>query len=237
MISLDKKPRKCLNCGKEYLQRSLRQKYCGDRKTKTGCSFNIKRENTRLYLVDYSHKNRKRLAILSAKWREKNADKIRLQKAVAWRKNHPLIIHIPRTKEQKIIDARLRNREYYYRNRARLNKKQNENTQKRIKSDIGYRLLVRMRFRLWDALKNRKNGRKTLDLIGCDINTLKSHLEAQFEKGMSWKNYGKKGWSVDHIYPLSRANLNNEIELKKVCHYTNLQPLWCRDNLLKGNRV
>lgn len=52
---------------------------------------------------------------------------------------------------------------------------------------------------------------------------------------MSWDNYGKKdGWSIDHIIPLISANLEDRQDLIKVCHYTNLRPLWTKDNCIKG---
>jgi hypothetical protein len=50
---------------------------------------------------------------------------------------------------------------------------------------------------------------------------------------MTWDNYGK--WHMDHIYPLSLAKTTEEIE--KLCHYTNLQPLWAVDNIRKGNKI
>jgi len=52
---------------------------------------------------------------------------------------------------------------------------------------------------------------------------------------MSWKNYGRKGWEIDHIIPLSSATTKEE--LIKLCHYTNLQPLWWWENLEKGNKI
>jgi len=52
---------------------------------------------------------------------------------------------------------------------------------------------------------------------------------------MSWENYGRNGWHVDHIIPLSSAK--TEEEIYKLCHYTNLQPLWEVDNIKKGNKI
>jgi hypothetical protein len=51
---------------------------------------------------------------------------------------------------------------------------------------------------------------------------------------MNWNNYGYYGWHIDHIKPLSSAK--NEFELIKLFHYTNLQPLWWKDNLSKNGK-
>jgi hypothetical protein len=49
---------------------------------------------------------------------------------------------------------------------------------------------------------------------------------------MSWDNYGE--WHVDHMMSLAMAKSKHEAE--KLCHYTNLQPLWAKDNLKKGTK-
>ena len=93
------------------------------------------------------------------------------------------------------------------------------------------------RTRLWGALfrKRTKKICGTEELLGCDVLTLKKHLESQFKDGMSWGNYGRKGWHIDHIIPLDQFNLIDLEEQKKAFYYTNLQPLWAIDNLIKGN--
>ena len=50
---------------------------------------------------------------------------------------------------------------------------------------------------------------------------------------MSFDNYGK--WHLDHIYPVSLAN--TEEEIIKLNHYTNFQPLWAEENIRKRNRL
>ncbi len=94
-----------------------------------------------------------------------------------------------------------------------------------------------MRFRLWSALKGKIKKDRTLLLIGCDIKQLQSHLESKFVGGMHWGNYGRGGWSVDHVRPLSSFNLRDKEQVKIACHYTNLQPLWELDNIKKGNKI
>ena len=67
------------------------------------------------------------------------------------------------------------------------------------------------------------------------------HLSKQFynhpktgEK-MTFDNHGLHGWHLDHIIPLSTAK--TEEDIIKLCHYTNLQPLWAEENLSKGNKI
>jgi hypothetical protein len=74
-----------------------------------------------------------------------------------------------------------------------------------------------------------------MSLVGCRLEVLIEHLESKFLYGMSWENYGKDGWHIDHKIPLSSAKTDREIY--ELCHYTNLQPLWAKDNLKKSNKI
>ncbi len=69
--------------------------------------------------------------------------------------------------------------------------------------------------------------------MGCSPELLKEYLEKQFVDGMCWDN--RNEWHIDHIIPLSLAK--TEEEIYKLCHYTNLQPLWAEDNLRKSNKI
>ena len=78
---------------------------------------------------------------------------------------------------------------------------------------------------------------KTIEYIGCDIPTLRAHLESQFTSYMSWSNYGTY-WHIDHKIPLmyDKDNVTRDTIVSRM-HYTNLQPLEASDNLSKGNRL
>ncbi len=102
-----------------------------------------------------------------------------------------------------------------------------ERKREREKEDICYKIANRLRHRLNRAIK----GGRSIDYLGCSIEELKSYLEAKFEPGMSWDNHTTYGWHIDHIIPLASLDLTIEDNLKKVCHYTNLRPLWWQENL------
>jgi hypothetical protein len=114
------------------------------------------------------------------------------------------------------------------------NKRISEYNEKRKKIDPLYKLTFTLRSRLLMAIKSkgwRKNN-KTTEILGCNFETVKKHLENQFIDDMNWENHGLFGWHIDHIKPLAKATTQEE--LYKRCHYTNLQPLWAADNLSKG---
>lgn len=106
----------------------------------------------------------------------------------------------------------------------------------RRKTDESYRIADNYRRRINLALKGVgvKIG-STTKLLGCSIDKLKEHLEAQFEPWMTWENYGIKGWHIDHIRPCSSFDLTKEKEQRKCFHYTNLAPLLWKDNISKGS--
>jgi len=93
-----------------------------------------------------------------------------------------------------------------------------------------------IRGRLYYILKNNPKNSVILKDIGCSVSELKIYLEKQFTKGMNWDNWAFKGWHIDHDKPLSLFDLSNEEEFRKASHYTNLKPMWWRDNISKGKK-
>lgn len=90
----------------------------------------------------------------------------------------------------------------------------------------------RLRDRVRAALGPIPRGHYSL---GCTPAELKAHIERQFLKGMSWENRGR--WHIDHIRPLAAFDLTDPEQLRAACSFTNLQPLWARDNLAKGAKL
>ncbi len=89
------------------------------------------------------------------------------------------------------------------------------------------------RLRVFLKLKNITKNNKTFEIIGCTPQELKQHIENKFTEGMKWELIGRY-IHIDHIIPLCSAN--TEEEIYKLCHYTNLQPLWCDENYKKGSK-
>lgn len=68
--------------------------------------------------------------------------------------------------------------------------------------------------------------------FGIDAQGLRSYFESLFLEGMNWNN--SDIWEIDHITPKKLFDHSLEDEVKKCWHYTNLRPLWKRDNRLKS---
>ena len=107
--------------------------------------------------------------------------------------------------------------------------------QDKYHKDPIFKIIICVRARVNNFLKekNIKKNNKTFEIVGCSPQSLKEHLEKQFVNGMTWDNQGK--WHIDHKIPLASAK--TEEELYKLCHYTNLQPLWAEDNMKKGSKL
>jgi len=126
---------------------------------------------------------------------------------------------VEKVSEEKRIET-----EQKYLNEIEINKK-------------NFRILKSLRARLLQALNDNVKKKHTIQFIGCSVKELKSYLESKFNNGMSWENYGRKGWHIDHIIPCAKFDLSKLEEQEKCFHYTNLQPLWWYENCLKGDSI
>lgn len=157
-----------------------------------------------------------------AKWRAQNSEKTRDINS-NWRKKNPR-----KRKEYS--------RKYYAKDPKKHMNRSLKWRYARLKNDPQFRFLENVRSvckRVVKQLSLGKKPAKTLKWIGCSPEELKAHIESLFLEGMTWNNYGKRGWHIDHIRPVSSFKPE---EWEQINHYTNLQPLWWYDNLLKGDK-
>ena len=82
------------------------------------------------------------------------------------------------------------------------------------------------------CLHGKKKETNTFKLLGYDTLKLKQRIEIQFKDGMNWDNYGE--WHIDHKKPISKFDKETSISI--INALSNLQPLWAKDNLSKGNK-
>lgn len=193
------------------------------------------------YQKDYYKRNRLKLLKEDKERKKKayrqNKDKFLLKNKEYYAENRESVLESKKEyyKNNK-SNIQKTHRGYYNKNKEVIVKHNISYINNRSKIDECFRLSRNLRSRLNKALHgNYKSGSAVKDL-GCSIEELKKHLESKFQEGMSWDNYGLRGWHVDHIQSLITFNLSDPEELKKACYYTNLQPLWAEDNLSKGSK-
>jgi len=170
----------------------------------------------------YRDKNREKRVAYCKEW-ERNNKARREELNEKWAEEHP---------GQKAILFK----EWVKKNPERVKQWKRELCSRNYKSNIVFKLITTLRNRINSILriKNIKRCTSALKLVGCDLNTLKSHLEAQFQPGMTWENHGE--WHIDHIKPCASFDLTSLEEQRQCFHYSNFQPLWAEDNLKKGVR-
>ena len=98
-----------------------------------------------------------------------------------------------------------------------------------------FKIACSLRTRFWQAVKGKSKKGSAVKLLGCSIESFKEYFATKFKEGMTWENHGK--WHIDHIQPLASFNLEDEKQLMTACHYTNLQPLWAKENIQKGAKI
>jgi len=113
------------------------------------------------------------------------------------------------------------------------------NKTKRQKERISEDPIYAMRIRASQLIRIylRKGGytkkSRCHEILGCAWDEFKSHIERQFTKGMSWERLGEI--HLDHITPMATAK--TESDVIALNHFTNLRPMWAKDNMSKGAQI
>lgn len=125
-------------------------------------------------------------------------------------------------------------KQYLVSNKTKVKEAHKTYIREREQRDPNFKLANRLRARLYKITKGLVKAGSSVKDLGCSLSELKSYLEQRFQKGMTWDNYGK--WHIDHCNPLSKFDLTDRQQFLEACHYTNLQPLWATENIIKGTK-
>jgi hypothetical protein len=199
----------------------------------------------------YRQKNKEKIADRSKKYRQKNKEKLSAREKEL-RKENPQRFkdaakrsrlkngHKWKEKKRKYNEENRENlnrqkAEWYQKNKENLREKRNEYQRNRRKNDDLYNIRCRITSRLYKCLSSKDivKSKKTEEVLCIDFEGFKRYIESLFTNGMTWENKGQ--WHIDHIVPISFAK--TEEQVIKLNHYSNLRPLWAKDNLRRGNRV
>jgi hypothetical protein len=174
----------------------------------------------------YREKNREELNAKKRIYRQNNPDKIKAyaeahkEEAKAWRQEHREELTEYHKEWRNKNGEKIRN---YYQNKR--------------KADDQYRLSANYRRRISLILRSGQISKRMQNLLGCDFETLKAHIEKQFKPGMTWDNYGTEGWQVDHIKPCAAFDMTNPQQVAECFNYKNMQPLWRWENQEKSDKL
>lgn len=223
--------------------------------SKNGAKWDSLSEFCRACGVAYNRKNQEAINKKNARFREKHHEvvKERVRTCVRNKRSKMAPGEMAKiTREYRAKDPekwRTYNREYAQKNatqkREHVRKyirnnrdKINAYMRKRRAENIQFGIASRLRDRLRGILRKKKTPKaaSTLELIGCDYETVRAHLESKFTEGMSWEVFLTGAIHIDHIKPLSKFDLTTPEGQKAAMNWKNLQPLWATDNFLKSDR-
>jgi len=127
-------------------------------------------------------------------------------------------------------------KKYCFKNKEKIRKQNTKYRKNKYNTDINFKILVCLRNRLYDFIKGKDKSKTTKELLGCSIKEFKNYFEQKFTKGMTWKKVMNGKIHIDHARPCNSYDLSNSDEQRVCFHYTNLQPLWAKENLEKSDK-
>ena len=208
--------------------------HIADRYTKSSKCVDCNKERSAKYGKIYFQKNKERLRNVRKKHAEKNRDKY-VEYQRTYREKNP-------EKYRKTIESgKEKNKKYqanwYQDNKERLLQKK----YKKLKEDVVFRVKELVRSRIQSGLRMHTNKSKksmrSIMYLGCTYENYIKYLEKKFQKGMTWENMGgKNGWQIDHIKPLAKFDLSKKNEQLMAFNFKNTQPMWAKENRVKGKR-
>ncbi len=102
------------------------------------------------------------------------------------------------------------------------------------RNNVGFRILCSLRHTLWRTQSTKRRSKSVEKMLGCSLEDFRIYIESKFEVGMTWENYGRYGWHIDHIVPCALFDLTREEHRKRCFHFSNLQPMFASENQKKA---
>lgn len=181
---------------------------------------------------------------MKASWsKEKKREYDRVYKAAEWAdpvKRAVLKARHKKWKESPEGKAWCReyNRLYRIKNKKKLIEYEIKYKKQKMKDDPIFRKNHLWKDNMRRVLRRQGEDRDNsmLKLVGCKFDFFIRHLENQFKDGMTWRNRGTNGWCIDHVRPKSTFDLSVNEQWNLSCNWRNLQPMWHRENSIKGKK-
>lgn len=179
-------------------------------------------------------KNRDKMALKRRIYREKNIEKSRAYDR-AYREAHPE--QIKATQARHAASQKRKDSLKIWNRRRDVMDKRNAHHRAYFKKNPNAKIAMRLRNRLFIALRGIRKSKSAINLLGCSLDDFKIYLESRFEVGMSWENWSKTGWHIDHIIPCAIFDLSKPEHQKRCFHFSNMQPMWASENQSKYSNV
>lgn len=181
----------------------------------------------------YREKNKDKTSAAMKSYYDRNKDAIISQAKIYYAENRDKILEGKKKYYMANSDKKAEyNRQYRLENKEEINKTKRKYYRKAIVTDYNYRIKMMLRTRMYNALRGSAKAASTIDLLGCSIDYFMEYIKEQFKPGMTWENHGE--WHLDHIKPCALFDFSEPAQQKECFHYTNMQPLWAVDNIIKG---
>lgn len=209
---------------------------------------------------DYYQNNKEKIGKLVKKYRENNKEKVIEWKKIYRKDNKENILSKERIyRENNRKEIRAYDKILYQNNKENIgrrvkkyrethkeiikewrnNNKEKRNNKRRIewKNNPSFRLNTSMSVGIYHSLKGNKNECHWEYLVNYTLEDLKSYLEKQFDKNMTWDNYGAY-WHLDHRIPISWFNIKEvgDDQFNQCWALYNLKPMEAKANMNKSNR-
>lgn len=160
------------------------------------------------------------------------------ESVAAWRAANPdKRKEIDRRQYEKNLEKRRRQAaDWSARNAERKRANLRDWYRRKRRDDPQYRLRAAVSAYVYFCLRANKGGKKVEAVLGYSMDRLRAHLERQFQRGMTWDNYGE--WHIDHIVPVSSFNFAtaDDPDFRACWSMSNLRPLWAGENKRKRDK-